>query len=190
MISSSFRAYLEKEVLIGFFFIQSIVEILIEPETDFLVKGVIQMGPYTMIELEMLESALLLDSMISSYNETQVRPAPTGSIPQAAKVPTKCPATPAKTLNTKPVTLNSKEVKWCKAEFDFEGVQDGDLSFSDGDVFKIIGSTVSTNPLGNNSVFQQGLNWWEAEKDGKTGQIPGNRVQLLPSFLFSFFFNN
>jgi len=52
------------------------------------------------------------------------------------------------------------------ALYDFDAQAEGDLSFRTGDVIEIISRTQNDNE------------WWTGKIDGRSGQFPGNYVQL------------
>jgi len=51
-----------------------------------------------------------------------------------------------------------------KGLFDFAGEEDGELTFHTNDVL---------------TILEQNGEWWEAELNGKKGQIPANYVQII-----------
>jgi len=51
-----------------------------------------------------------------------------------------------------------------KGLFDFAGEEDGELTFHTNDVL---------------TIHEQNGEWWEAELNGKKGQIPANYVQII-----------
>jgi len=64
--------------------------------------------------------------------------------------------------NHNPTSQSTK----AKALYDYDATNDNELSFSEGDVLII--------------TEQDDSGWWFAEKNGRTGFIPNNYVEILP----------
>jgi len=64
--------------------------------------------------------------------------------------------------NHNPASQSTK----AKALYDYDATNDNELSFSEGDVLII--------------TEQDDSGWWFAEKNGRTGFIPNNYVEILP----------
>ncbi|EME45295.1 hypothetical protein DOTSEDRAFT_79334 [Dothistroma septosporum NZE10] len=62
--------------------------------------------------------------------------------------------------------LASQQTQFVTALYDFDGQNEGDLAFREGDRIRVIKKTDSTD------------DWWEGENRGKTGSFPANYVQL------------
>lgn len=62
--------------------------------------------------------------------------------------------------------LQSKPVEYATAIYAFEGQEQGDLSFNEGDRIVVIKKTQSTD------------DWWDGELNGRKGKFPANYVQL------------
>ena len=86
-----------------------------------------------------------------------------GGAAAAAAAAKKKPAPPPP--KPKPKYLSADAEK-AVALYDFEAQADGDLSFSAGDVVEIVQRTGNANE------------WWTGKVHGRTGQFPGNYVEL------------
>lgn len=60
----------------------------------------------------------------------------------------------------------STQTQYVTALYDFEGQNEGDLAFSEGDRIKVVRKTGSVD------------DWWEGELNGRTGSFPANYVEL------------
>jgi len=58
---------------------------------------------------------------------------------------------------------------WVRALFPFEGQDNGDLVFNEGDRIKVLKKTESTD------------DWWEGEVHGRKGQFPANYTEIITS---------
>lgn len=62
--------------------------------------------------------------------------------------------------------LQSKPVEYATAIYAFDGQEQGDLSFNEGDRIVVIKKTQSTD------------DWWDGELNGRKGKFPANYVEL------------
>ena len=79
---------------------------------------------------------------------------------------------------------------WVRALFPFEGQDNGDLVFKEGDKIKVLKKTESTDGMTHFSPkvppFENPTNilltdWWEGEVHGRKGQFPANYTEIITS---------
>lgn len=56
--------------------------------------------------------------------------------------------------------------EWVTALYDFDGLNEGDLQFKEGDRIKVVRKTEST------------MDWWQGELNGVAGSFPANYCRL------------
>lgn len=66
----------------------------------------------------------------------------------------------------KPKRFPSQQGEYVTALYDFDGQNDGDLAFREGDQIRVLKKTGSTD------------DWWEGEVRGSTGSFPANYVRV------------
>jgi hypothetical protein len=61
-----------------------------------------------------------------------------------------------------PKKIGSFQAEYVTAMYDFDGTNDGDLTFREGDRIKVVKKTASSQ------------DWWEGELRGQKGSFPAN----------------
>ena len=90
-----------------------------------------------------------------------------GAAALAAAVANKPKPKPPPAIKPKPSRLSgAPAAETVTALYEYAATQEGDLSFKAGDVITIVNRTPNPNE------------WWTGKLNGKTGQFPGNYVQL------------
>lgn len=69
--------------------------------------------------------------------------------------------------------LNLRNIEFCKATYDFQSDQPGDLPFRNGDLIAILSK--------QDPITKGSSDWWQGRtQEGKVGIFPMNYVQVIP----------